>query len=135
MTRDPSNLLDIAKAFIFSMVPIALGYNFAHYTTLLLFEGQGIFRLASDPFGNGENFFGTADFFINRTFFNAKFIWFFSIIVIVMGHVISVYIAHIISLLRYKNRGIGLRSQYPILVLMGLYTAASLWIIAQPIVN
>ena len=51
-----------------------------------------------------------------------------------LGHIISVYIAHVISLERMKTHAAALRSQYPMLLPMVLYTATSLWIIAQPIV-
>ena len=42
-----------ARGFIHSLVPIALVYVAAHYLTFLLFEGQAILYLASDPFGAG----------------------------------------------------------------------------------
>ena len=43
-----------------SLVPIALVYVAAHYLTFLIFEGQAIGYLASDPFGQGWDLFGTA---------------------------------------------------------------------------
>ena len=55
--------------------------------------------------------------------------------VIVLGHIISVYIAHVISLRRTADHTRALRSQYPMLVLMVFYTVTSLGIIAQPIVS
>ena len=66
---------------------------------------------------------------------NAKFVWFVSVVAIVVGHISSVYVAHAISFRRLGARGDALRSQYPMLVLMVGYTATSLWIIAQPIVE
>jgi len=54
---------------------------------------------------------------------------------IVLGHIVSVYTAHVISLRRILDRSLALRGQYPMLVLMVCYTATSLWIIAQPIVT
>ena len=48
-------------AFIHTLVPIAVVYVAAHYLTFLLFEGQAISYLASDPFGQGWDLFGTAD--------------------------------------------------------------------------
>ena len=44
---------DVARAFVFSLVPIALAYNMAHFISLLLIQGQLIVPLASDPFGYG----------------------------------------------------------------------------------
>ena len=39
----------LANEFVHSLVPIALAYVAAHYFTLLLFQGQGIAYLISDP--------------------------------------------------------------------------------------
>jgi hypothetical protein len=51
----------------------------------------------------------------------------------VAGHVVAVYVAHVVALKRLPNRTAALRSQYPMLVLMVGYTMVSLWILAQPI--
>ena len=125
---------EIARTFVFSLVPIALAYNLAHFISLLVIQGQFIVPLVSDPFGAGWDLFGTADFTINIAIINAKFVWFVSVAAIVLGHIISVYIAHVISLQCMQSHAAALRSQYPMLLLMVLYTATSLWIIAQPIV-
>ena len=45
--------------FIHSLVPIAAVYVAAHYLTFLVFEGQAITYLASDPFTQGWDLFGT----------------------------------------------------------------------------
>ena len=41
----------LASAFVHTLVPIAFAYMAAHYFTLLLFQGQAIGFLASDPLG------------------------------------------------------------------------------------
>lgn len=51
------------------------------------------------------------------------------------GHVIAVYLAHVVALRLLGDSRRVQRSQYPILVLMILYTVSSLWIISQPIVE
>ena len=48
-----------AAAYAFSLVPIAIAYQLAHYYTYLLIQGQMIFSLVSDPLGWGWNLFGT----------------------------------------------------------------------------
>ena len=128
-------VLEVAGAFVFSLVPIALAYNIAHFLSLLLINGQLIVPLASDPFGAGWDVFGTADYEPNTTIVGAKFVWFLSVAVIVAGHIASVYTAHVIALRRLGDRRAALRSQYPMLALMVGYTAISLWILAQPIVE
>ena len=128
-------LSDIVRSFVFSLVPIALAYNFAHYLSYLLISGQSIIPLISDPLFLGWDLFGTVGYEKDISVVDAKFAWIVSIIAIVLGHVISVWIAHKISLNRASSHRIAIRSQYPMLLLMVFYTAVSLWIIAQPIVE
>ena len=115
--------------------PIALAYNIAHFVTLLLIQGQLIIPLASDPFGFGWDVFGSMDYNVNLEIISAKTVWFISLAAIVLGHVISVYLAHLTSLRLSDRAPNALRGQIPMLVLMVLYTVSSLWIIGQPIVN
>ncbi|MBM3944639.1 MAG: hypothetical protein FJ317_04005 [SAR202 cluster bacterium] len=125
----------LARIFVFSLVPIALAYNVAHYITLLAVQGQLIIPLISDPFGFGWNLFGTAGYRLNLFVVNAKFVWFMSISVIVVAHVVAVYVAHLVALREIPDQSKAVRSQYPMLVLMVAYTAVSLWLIAQPLVT
>jgi hypothetical protein len=125
----------VAEAFVLTLVPIALAYHLAHYLTYLLVQGQSIVPLASDPFGYGWNLFGTADYEVNINVVGARFAWFTAVITIVLGHIIAVYLAHLVALEVFKKHQPALRSQYPMLLLMVVYTVISLWILAQPIVE
>jgi hypothetical protein len=127
--------LEMARIFGFSLIPIALAYNIAHFITLLLIQGQLIVPLLSDPFGSGWNLFGTVDYSLNISIINARILWFLSVALIVLGHVLAVYLAHRVAIRTFANRTTALRSQYPMLALMVMYTVISLWIIAQPIVQ
>lgn len=62
-------------------------------------------------------------------------LWFISSGAIVLGHIVSVYIAHVTALRRVFDHRLALRGQYPMLVMMVFYMATGLWIIAQPIVE
>ena len=124
-----------AAAYAFSLVPIAIAYQMAHYYTYLLIQGQMIISLVSDPLGWGWNLFGTADFEPRYGIVGAGFVWYSQVALIVAGHVIAVYLAHSISLRLLRDPVRALRSQLPMLVLMVLYTISSLWILAQPIVK
>jgi hypothetical protein len=124
-----------AAAYAFSLVPIAIAYQVAHYYTYLLVQGQMIVSLVSDPLGWGWNLFGTADFEPRYGIVGAGFVWYSQVALIVAGHVIAVYLAHSISLRLLRDPGRALWSQLPMLVLMVLYTMTSLWILAQPIVE
>ena len=135
LSGEKASVNQVLRGFVFSLVPIALAYNLAHFLSLLAIQGQAIIPFASDPLGLGWDLFGTIDYRINIGIVNAKFVWFMSVAAIVLGHIIAVYIAHVISLRRTPDRSSALRGQYPMLVLMVFYTATSLWIIAQPIVG
>ena len=63
-----------------------------------------------------------------------EIVWFLSVALIVVGHILSVYLAHLLALRAFSERSTALSSQYPMLALMVVYTVISLWIIAQPIV-
>ena len=134
LSREQASLSEVARAYVFSLVPIALAYNMAHFLSLLLVQGQLIIPLAADPFGFGWNIFGTAGYRIDPTVISTRFAWIVSVAAIVIGHIVSVYIAHTIAVRRAATHALALRGQYPMLALMVFYTAVSLWIIAQPIV-
>jgi hypothetical protein len=122
-----------AATYVYSLVPIAVAYQVAHYYTLLLIQGQAIVRNVSDPFGWGWDLFGTGGYTIQPGIVGAAFVWYSQVALIVAGHVIAVYLAHLVALRLYKDPGRALRSQIPMLALMILYTVFSLWIISQPI--
>jgi hypothetical protein len=134
VSGDASPVLDVAKRYIFSLLPIAIAYEVAHYVSILVIEGQRLFYLISDPFGWGWNLFGTAQYEINYTALNLKMLWNVQVGLIVIGHVVAVIIAHAIAERFFKDRRRALISQYPMLVLMIFYSCLSLWIMAQPIV-
>jgi hypothetical protein len=139
MDDETERTLVLARAFIFSIIPISIAYHLSHYISLLAIEGQVAIQLISDPFGFGWDLFNTSDYQTDITIINAKFVWYFSVILIVMGHIIAVYVAHMealrISAGRSEERYGTLISQVPMIVLMIGYTMLSLWIIAQPIVG
>ena len=62
-------------------------------------------------------------------------VWYIAVTTIVVGHVFAVYVAHVMAMRVFTDRGAALRSQIPMLVLMVGYTMVSLWILSQPIVN
>ena len=132
---DDLGVVAIARVFVLSLVPIALAYNLAHFIGYLLIQGQLIIPLASDPFGWGWNLLGTAGYRLDLEIIGAQAVWYISVAAIVLGHVASVYVAHVVSLGRPVGRAAALRGQYAMLALMVVYTASSLWIIAQPIVE
>jgi hypothetical protein len=135
MGEDQLTAGTVACLFVLSLVPIAIAYHLAHYFTYLLIQGQLLIRLASDPFGFGWNLLGTARYRPDIGIVGARAVWYTAVVAIVVGHVLAVYVAHVVALREFRGRRAALRSQLPMLVLMVGYTVVSLWIIAQPIVE
>jgi hypothetical protein len=134
ITGEALPTLAVARAFVFSLVPIAIAYHVAHYYSFLLLAGQLILPLLSDPFGYGWDLFGTAQRTIDITVVNAKTTWYVAVSAIVLGHVFAVWIGHLTALRLYPSRRTVLLSQIPMTALMVAYTMVSLWILSQPIV-
>ncbi len=133
ITRSAISLRSLALGFAATLIPIALAYNVAHYYTLLLVQGQEIFRLISDPFGYGWDLFGTADYAVNVGIVQAGFVWHSQVAIILVGHIASVYLAHTVASTFFKGKRQVFWSQVPMLMLMMAYTVLGLWILSQPI--
>lgn len=125
----------LTRTFAFTLVPIAIAYHIAHYLSFLLIQGQRIVPLLSDPFGAGWDLLGTATYRLNIGIVGARFGWYTAVLTIVAGHILAVYLAHLVALRTLRDHRLALRSQYPMLVLMVAYTVISLWILSQPIVE
>ena len=126
---------ELVRLFVPTLLPIALAYHVAHYLSYLLVAGQVVIPLVSDPFGRGWDLFGTAHYKIAVGIVGARFAWYTSVVVIVLGHVLAMYVAHRLALERFSEPQTARRSQYPLAALMVAYTMLSLWILAQPIVE
>lgn len=124
-----------ARVFAPTLIPIAVGYHFAHTFTYLLVQGQSLAFLVSDPLGLGWNLFGTRDAAINLAVISTKTAWYLALGAIVTGHAISVYLAHVAAERMLEQRGRALRALVPMTVLMVLYTIISLQILAEPLVR
>ncbi len=127
--------LNYARAFAPTLIPIAVGYHFAHSFTYLLVQGQSLVFLVSDPLGLGWNLFGTRDFTPDIALINTQTAWYLALGAIVAGHAISVYLAHVAAERLLEARGRALRALVPMTALMVLYTIISLQILAEPLVR
>lgn len=132
---EPRPTLEYARCFAPTLVPIAIGYHFAHTFSYLLVQGQSLTFLLSDPLGLGWNLFGTADRAIDITIISTKTAWYLALGAIVVGHGFSVYLAHAAAERLLKSRADALRALAPITALMILFTVISLQILAGPLVR
>ncbi len=132
LTGSHLSVRDLALRFAFSLLPIVLVYHLSHYLALLLSQGTQLLPLLSDPFGRGWNLFGTAGWLRVPLLLDAGTLWHAQVLLIVAGHVVSVWLAHVEALRVFGSARLALRSQWPMLVLMVMFTTTGLWILAQP---
>ncbi|MGH2356657.1 MAG: hypothetical protein ACRDGJ_01415, partial [Candidatus Limnocylindria bacterium] len=111
-----------------TLLPIAGGYLAAHYLTLVLQGAAWLPALLGDlSLANpGTMVAPTLDWM------PISAVWYFSVGVIVTGHVAAIVLAHRIALRDAPAR--ATLAGLPLVALMVGYTILSLWIIAQPIV-
>ncbi|HEY3178184.1 MAG TPA: hypothetical protein VGL25_04830, partial [Casimicrobiaceae bacterium] len=123
----------LALRFAMSLVPIAFVYNVTHYYTLLVSQGANMVRFISDPFGMSWDLFGTAQSLTTPVILDAGGVWHTQVGLILFGHIVGVYLAHIEALKSFPDTRRAILSQVPMLVLMVLFTTAGLWILSLPI--
>lgn len=116
---------ELATTFAHSLVPIAVAYAIAHYFSLLVFQGQQLLALASDPIDRGWNLLGTADWTINYTAVSPTTIAWVQIAAIVFGHLAGVILAHDRAVALFPAKT-ATRSHTPLLLAMVAYTIAGL---------
>ena len=121
----------LARTFVHSLVPIALAYVAAHYFSLLLYQGQAVFFLASDPLGEGSNLFGTANQAIDYGVIGATAIRYWQVGFVIVGHVVGLTLAHDRALALYDKPGEGVRSQLWMLGVMIVLTWLALALLSQ----
>jgi hypothetical protein len=133
LARSKTSLASLALAFAYSLIPVALAYHAAHYFSLVTSQGTQIVRMTSDPFGFGWNLFGTAGWLDMPIILDAGTNWHAQVALIVLGHALGVYVAHVKALRIFASTRRALVSQLPLLLLMMIFTTVGLWILSLPI--
>jgi hypothetical protein len=121
---------ELTHAFAHTLVPIGFAYVLAHYFSLLIWQGQAIGYLASDPLGNGANLFGTSSSQIDYNIISFAAIWYVQVAALVSGHVGGLALAHDRALAMYDNVEEAVRSQYWMLAVMVAFTSFGLWLLS-----
>jgi hypothetical protein len=121
---------------VLSILPISLGYHFAHYLTTLLVNGQYAILAFNDPFAMGWNLLGLQGRHVIVSFLvdfdSVAVIWKLQAAAVVGGHLLAVAIAHMIAIERFGATRAAFLSQAPLAALMVAYTLLGLWLLAAP---
>ena len=120
----------LARRFVHSLIPIALAYVIAHYFSLLVYQGQAMGYLISDPLGDGSDLFGTASTAIDYNLVGANAVWYVQVFALVVGHACGLTLAHDRALTIYDRPTDATRSQYWMLAVMVAFTCLGLWLLS-----
>lgn len=126
--RHPPDVL--ARRFVHSLVPIALAYVVAHYFSLLIYQGQAMAYLISDPLGHGSDVFGTAQLTIDYSAVTATQIWYVQVAALLLGHVGGLVLAHDRALVDYDTTKLASESQRWMLAVMIGFTTLALYLLS-----
>ena len=121
---------DLSRRFVHSLIPIALAYVVAHYFSLLMYQGQAMVYLISDPLGHGSDLFGTASSTIDYNLVGANGVWYVQVVALVLGHACGLTLAHDRALVVFTNPRDATRSQYWMLAVMVAFTSLGLWLLS-----
>src|ERR1700722_15437921 len=121
---------ELQRTFAHTLVPIGFAYVLAHYFSLLIWQGQAIGYLVSDPLGNGANYFGTSASTIDYTIISYAAIWYVQVVALLSGHLGGLALAHDRALSIYPNQEQAIRSQYWMLAVMVAFTSFGLWLLS-----
>jgi hypothetical protein len=119
------------RPFVHTLVPIATVYVLAHYLTYVVFDGQRVLFLASDPFGRGWDLFGTATSRIDYTLLSQNGAWYLEVAFVIVGHVAALTLAHDRALAIQRDPRLAVRSQIRVLCVMVAFTMLALWLLFE----
>ena len=115
----------IRRWFAPSLVPIAAGYHLAHFLGYFLSLSPLVVAALANPLAPVP-----VEPFVVPDWFGGG-----QLLFVVGGHVLAVWVAHVLAFELFPGTLTPIRSQYPFIVVMVGYTTASLWVIAQPFVQ
>jgi hypothetical protein len=135
----PTEPAALLGALALSIMPISLGFHFAHYLTALLINGQYAIAAAGDPFGAGQGVLAMGHSDVTTSFLGtyegARAIWNAQTAGIVGGHVLAVLLAHELARRAIGDHRAAVLSQLPLAAVMVAYTLLGLWLLSTPVVG
>ncbi len=120
----------LEHAFVHTLVPIAFAYLLAHYFSYIVWQGQTMGYLISDPLGNGADLLGTSGYQIDYRIISFAAIWYVQVAALIAGHVAGLTLAHDRALSMYPEPEQAVRGQYWMLAVMVAFTSFGLWLLS-----
>ncbi len=125
-----------AGRFVYALIPISIAYHFAHYLGDALVNIQYFALAANDPLGTGADLLGLRGQHVTASFLNnasgVAAIFAAQTTAIVLGHIVSVAVAHSIAMRSGLTRQAAWKLEAPLAAAMVVYTAFGLWLLSTP---
>ncbi len=129
-------LSDMFRSFAITLLPIGLGYHFAHYYVTFLVQIRVTLATLADPFALGWNLFGLNAVKVTTGFLaqadTVKIIWLTQAGAVVLSHVWAVLLGHRIAEKNCTTPKEVIMLQLGVSILMIFYTIFGLWLLASP---
>ncbi len=129
-----SSFRQLSGRLVYSIIPISLVFHCAHYLTQILVNSQYLVLALNDPMGSGVSLLGLNHFHVTTSILShldsVSIVWGVQTIVIVIGHIVGITIAHSIALSEFPNKEEATKSQYFLAGLMVAYTVFGLWLLS-----
>jgi len=125
----PGKYTELLGRFTLSFLPISIAFHFAHYLTALLVNGQYLWISILHPLGGGHAHVTTS---FLTTAQGAWTIFSLQAVAIVLGHVVSVLVVHMIVVDSGISGQRALRLELPLAVFMVGFTGFGLWALSTP---
>jgi hypothetical protein len=113
----------IFRRFAPSLLPIAAGYHLAHFLGYFIALSPALVAAVANPLTPPLD----PQVIVLPGWFGGLAIAF-----VILGHMLAVWVAHASAYEVFPGRVQAVRSQYPFVVVMVLYTMTSLWIVSAP---
>lgn len=114
---------ELARRFAPSLLPIAAGYHLAHFLGYFLRLSPALVQSMATPLSGQVS----TQMLVLPGWFGAVEIGF-----VLLGHLLGIWVAHATSFEVFPSRIRAIKSQYPLIGVMVLYTMTGLWIVSRP---
>lgn len=136
LAQAPERFGEAFRTLAPAILPIALGYHFAHYMPSFLVDAQYLLRALSDPLSTGADWLNLGPFFVTTGFFNVqdtvRVIWLAQAGGVVIGHMVAILLSHGLAVRLFGTHRKAALSQIPLATFMVAYTLFGLWLLASP---
>ena len=113
----------LARRFAPPLLAIAAGYHLAHFLGYFVRLSLPLGTALAAPFSPPAS----PDLFVLPAWFGGL-----ELVFVLVGHLVAIWVAHATAYDAFPSRLQAVRSQYPFILVMVVYTMVSMWIVSAP---